>query len=264
MRLNQRTHAGNKASGLAAVAMTPLDLSPSPPSLTGWWLCAAIVASALALDLLRRLLLPRRSFADKHVIVTGGSSGIGKALALELIRRGARVTLLARTEARLKAAVEELKPSCAGTARVRYSCASITDSPQLERAVAAAAAEFGAPDALIANAGAAAPGLFLEMPVSTFESQIDLNYLGTVRSIKAVVPAMVKQGRGHIIIVASSAANVGFLGYSSYAPTKWALRGLSDCLRNELLGFGIAVQIAYPCAAPLSSSHAAHLLPAAA
>ena len=63
---------------------------------------------------------------------------------------------------------------------------------------------------------------------------------------EAVVPHMVRRRSGHIVIVASGLAVTSFLGYSSYAPTKWALRGLADTLRNELLGFGIAVQIAYP------------------
>ena len=70
--------------------------------------------------------------------------------------------------------------------------------------------------------------------------------MGTLKSLKAVIPEMVERRRGHVIIVSSAVSAVSFLGYSSYAPTKHALRGLADALRNELLGLGIAVQIAYP------------------
>jgi len=131
-------------------------------------------------------------------------------------------------------------------ARVQYVCASTADAGQLETALATATSAFGPVDALVANAGAAAPGLILEMPVSTFEQQMDLNYMGTVRSIKAVLPQMVERCSGQIIIVASGAAVVSFMGYTSYAPTKWALRGFADALRNEMSGLGVSVHLAYP------------------
>jgi len=211
-----------------------------------WLTIAAVFAAGVCVDLLCRLLRKRHTFRDKHVLVTGGSAGIGKALAAELLARGARVTILARTEAKLVEAVAELKSGCKGVAAVRYSCANIADGAALEAAISAAEAEFGPVDALICNAGSAAPGLFLEMPVETFATQMDVNYLGTVRTIKAVVEPMVARKRGHIIVVGSAMSVVGFMGYTSYAPAKHALRGLTDCLRNELVGFNVAVQIAYP------------------
>ena len=88
--------------------------------------------------------------------------------------------------------------------------------------------------------------LFLHTSADDYGRAMDLNYVGTVRSIKAVVEPMVARRRGHIIVVGSAMSVVGFMGYSSYAPAKHALRGLTDCLRNELVGFNVAVQIAYP------------------
>lgn len=201
---------------------------------------------ALAFDLCRRALLPRGSFANRHVLITGGSAGIGKALAARLLARRARVTLLARSEPRLQAALEELRAGAEGEAQLQYVCASTTSSEQLLPAIARAEAAFGPVDCLIANAGGAVPGLFLEMEMETFESQMQLNYLGTVRAIKAVLPQMAARRSGRLIIVASGAAVVSFMGYSSYAPTKWALRGLADSLRNEMCGLGVSVHIAYP------------------
>ncbi|KAL1499931.1 hypothetical protein AB1Y20_012613 [Prymnesium parvum] len=203
------------------------------------------LAAAVAFDLIRRALLPRTSLRGKHALVTGGSSGIGKALAARLLARGARVTLLARTQHKLHAAAEELRAALPD-AQVQYVCASTTSSEQLAAALHAASAAFGAVDVLVANAGAAAPGLFLEMPLSTFEAQMELNYMGTVRSVKAVLPQMVARRGGNVVIVASGAAVVSFMGYTSYAPTKWALRGFADALRNEVCGFGVGIHIAYP------------------
>jgi len=125
-------------------------------------------------------------------------------------------------------------------------CASITDSAELDKAVAKATELFGPVDSLIACAGGAAPGLFLETDATVYARAMELNYMGTLRSIKAVVGQMVRRRRGHVIIVGSAMSVVGFLGYSSYTPCKHALRGLADSLRNELVGFHIHVQIAYP------------------
>jgi len=95
-------------------------------------------------------------------------------------------------------------------------------------------------------AGACYPGYFLDQEPEVFERTMGLNYMGSVHAIKAVAPMMKDQGAGKIMIVASAAAVVSFIGYASYSPTKFALRGLADTLRNELSGFGIQVSICYP------------------
>mmetsp|Transcript_66421 Transcript_66421/g.110441 ORF Transcript_66421/g.110441 Transcript_66421/m.110441 type:complete len:332 (-) Transcript_66421:550-1545(-) len=213
--------------------------------MSAWLLLLTTIAVCGCCDLLYRLFSRRHTFRGLHVLVTGGSSGIGKALATQLLTRGARITLLARTETKLIKAVKELQAGRVGQS-VRYECADIADSDALHAAVARATSEFGPIDSLICNAGSATPGLFLELPIKTFEQQMDVNYLGTLRTIKAVVPQMVDRQRGQVIIVASALAVVSFIGYSAYAPTKHALRGLADTLRNELIGFGISVHIAYP------------------
>ena len=78
------------------------------------------------------------------------------------------------------------------------------------------------------------------------QKTMTLNYMGNVNVIKALAPQMAARGSGNIVIVASAAAVVSFIGYSSYSPSKFALRGLADALRSELSGFGIQVSIAYP------------------
>jgi 3-dehydrosphinganine reductase len=202
--------------------------------------------------LVRKARTTKRSFAGKHVLVTGGSQGLGKALASQLLARGAKVTILARTEATLATAEHELRAehqarnTTTESVPIQHVAASITDSASLEGAVARASAAFGPIDTLVCCAGAAAPGLFLHTGLDTFSRSMETNYMGTVRSIKAVVDGMVARRDGHIILIGSAMSAVGFMGYSTYAPTKHALRGLADTLRNELIGFNIAVQIAYP------------------
>uniref|UniRef100_A0A7S0IX00 Ketoreductase domain-containing protein n=1 Tax=Calcidiscus leptoporus TaxID=127549 RepID=A0A7S0IX00_9EUKA len=206
-----------------------------------------LFALGVGVDVIRRLFfLRRRPLNGKHVLVTGGSSGIGKELARTLLHKSARVTLLARTESKLKEAADELRSSCAAAGvavpSIAYVCADIAQQAALSEAISQATTVHGSIDVLICNAGSATPGLFLDMPVETFAKQMDVNYLGTLRCIKAVTPSMVQRGDGQVIIVASACAVVSFLGYSSYAPTKFALRGLADALRNELIGFGVSVK----------------------
>ena len=178
-----------------------------------------ILAVLVLLDLVRRFFFLRRvSFAGKHVLVTGGSQGIGKAVAERLLVRGARVTLLARTESKLQAAAADLRKAASGEASVQYVCADQTNWAQLTAAVARASDAYGPPDVLVACAGGALPGLFLHTPVEEYAKAMDLNYMGTVRAVKAVVDSMVRRRRGHIIIVRSALSVVGFMGCAPAAP----------------------------------------------
>merc|ERR1719316_358563 len=86
----------------------------------------------------------------------------------------------------------------------------------------------------------------MDLEPEAFAAQVHLNYLGAVYAVKAVLPAMVGRGRGRVLLVASAAATIGFCGYGAYAPTKYALRGFAECLRNEVAGTGVRVGIAYP------------------
>lgn len=210
-----------------------------------------VIGIALAigtlLSFLWRWLKPKVDVAGRTVFITGGSEGIGKSLGLEFVRRGANVVLMARTESKLAAAVEELKGArIRDGQRVGYQVVDVTDFKVVKEAVARASAEFGCPEFLVTSAGASNPGYFLEQDPSIFDRTMQLNYMGNVHTIKAVAPIMKERGVGHIMIVASAAAIVSFIGYSSYSPSKYALRGLADALRNELSGFGIKVAICYP------------------
>lgn len=208
---------------------------------------AAGLAACIVVPLVWRYLKPRPDVAGKTVFITGGSEGIGKAIAAEFVRLGANVVILARTEAKLRAAVAELEAGRRDAGQqVAFQTMDVTDYSGVRESIGQAAAKFGTPAFLVCCAGASHPGYFLEQEPEVFERTMRLNYMGGVHTIKAVAPLMRESGGGHIMIVASAAAVVSFIGYSSYAPTKYALRGLADSLRSELNGFGIRVAICYP------------------
>ncbi|KAI3426470.1 hypothetical protein D9Q98_008837 [Chlorella vulgaris] len=198
-----------------------------------------------------------------HVLITGGSKGLGLALALQCVERGCSVTIIARKQADLDAALQQLTTAAqaaaakaaqrslaaaaiASPSKVQALSADTTDHEQLSKVFAEAEQEAGPMDVLVCNAGLSLPGLFVEQDVSAFEQQMRVNFLGSVHSAKAALPGMLQRGSGRIVFVTSSLAILGFAGYSSYAASKWALRGMADCLRNELLGTGVEISVAYP------------------
>jgi 3-dehydrosphinganine reductase len=182
-------------------------------------------------------------FAGAHAIVTGGSSGIGLATARKLAARGATVSLIARGEARLAAAAEALR---GGGATVHAQPADVADQARLSAAVDKLVAVAGPCDILVSSAGLARPGRFLELPDEVFRQMIEVDYFGTLYPIQLVVPGMVRRGRGSVVAVSSAAALLGLYGYSAYGPAKFAVRGLMETLRAELMPHGIHVGVVYP------------------
>jgi 3-dehydrosphinganine reductase len=216
-----------------------------------WLLALLTLAAAAALHGAAMRLFRRRAadWAGAHALITGGSKGIGLALGEELAARGAAVTVLARGAADLAAARAALRAAAAAAGRAPRAlalAADTTDAAALAAALAEAEAAFGPVDTLVACAGLAIPGLFVEQPLADFERQVSVNYLGAVRAVKAALPGMLARRRGRVVLVSSPLCTAGFAGYASYAPTKAALRALGDCLRSELQGTGVRVAVAYP------------------
>ena len=99
---------------------------------------------------------------------------------------------------------------------------------------------------LVACAGSAHPGYFEQLDDAVFREQMEVDYFGTLHAVRAVVPSMMTRGRGHLVLVSSTAGLIGVFGYSAYAPAKFAVRGLAETLRPELAPHGIVVACAYP------------------
>ncbi|MBI5689765.1 MAG: SDR family oxidoreductase [Verrucomicrobia bacterium] len=182
---------------------------------------------------------------DQHVLITGGSSGIGLALALAVAARGARVSLVGRDPAKLASARETIRAAHPSTA-VFTAPADVSRAAEINAALAAAEKTHGPVDVLVTSAGVARPGYFEEVPVEVFERTMAVNYLGTVYPLKEVVPAMRRRRHGAVVLVSSGAGLCGLFGYTPYSPSKFALRGLAESLRAELQGSGVHVMIVYP------------------
>lgn len=182
-----------------------------------------------------------------HALITGGSSGIGKALANKLAAEGYDISLIARRHQPLAQAAEEVRGHRQDRSqKVAFYPADVADRPQAEAAVKAAIAAFGPPDLVITSAGVSEPGYFAELPAENFERAIAVNYLGTLYVVRAALEPMRARKRGHIVLVSSGAALMGVFGYASYCPSKFAVRGLGETLLAELRSDNIAVSVAYP------------------
>jgi len=179
-------------------------------------------------------------------LITGGSSGIGLELAKIAVRAGHNVSIIARRPLALKQAADLLVPLLAGGAGVHTISADVARRGDAENAVREAIAKFGTPSHLITSAGNVIPGYFHELPAEAFEQMCAVNYLGTLYTVKAAYPAMRAAHSGRIGLIASGAALVGVFGYTGYAASKFAVRGLAECLRAEARRDGITVTIAYP------------------
>jgi 3-dehydrosphinganine reductase len=185
--------------------------------------------------------------SHSHAIITGGSSGIGKAIAIRLAREGADVTIMARRAEMLAAARSEIEAArCDARQRIRDIQVDVADARAIRDAIARAEAECGPCDLAIASAGIALPGYFAEIPDVVFTQTMEVNYFGSLHLARAVLPGMRVRRRGHIVFVSSGAGIIGVYGYSAYSPSKFAVRGLAEVLRAELVADGVAVSIVYP------------------
>ncbi|NJP20631.1 MAG: SDR family oxidoreductase [Hydrococcus sp. CRU_1_1] len=186
-------------------------------------------------------------FNRQHAIITGGSSGIGKATAKLLVSEGANVSIIARDRAKLESAKIEIEAAKVNPSQQIFTfAANVRHGAQIEEAIQTCITTLGTPDILITSAGIARPGYFQEIPIEVFEETMAINYFGTLYSIKAVLPSMEKQQKGHIVLISSGAGLIGIYGYTPYSPSKFALRGLAESLRGELKPIGIQVSIVYP------------------
>lgn len=188
-------------------------------------------------------------YAGKHVLITGGSSGIGKELARLLVVGGASVTIVARNEKKLSDAAKELAPpdeSRATAARVNTASCDCSDPEAVEKMIDEVESLFGPIDILVNSAGSAVGGYFEEMEPSTFQRMMNLNYFVQLYPTHAVFKRMAKRRAGQIVFVSSVAGQVGVFGHSAYAPTKYALCGLAEVLWFEGRPFGIDITVVYP------------------
>ena len=186
-------------------------------------------------------------FRGKNIIITGGSSGIGRGLALRLAEEGANLALVARDPEKLSRTREEvLSGSSDPGSRVEIFSCDVTDAEKVEQTMNNIAVELGSPDYLFNSAGILIADYFENLPRNNFQEMMNTNFFGTLYFIKAVLPYFKEKGGGHIVNISSISGVIGVFGYTSYCASKFAVVGLTEALRAELKPQGISIHLVLP------------------
>lgn len=196
----------------------------------------------------------RNALKDKHVVVTGGSSGIGRSIAIEAAARGANVTIIARNLAKLNAVKQEVLNTCLQNSQNQTVSQSINaisldvtgDYETVVKTFRSIEEDNGPVFMLVNCAGTSMCAKFEDTVVSDFKQMMDLNFMGIVQCTKSVVPGMKARGSGHVILTSSQAGMVGIYGYTAYSSSKFAVRGLAESLYMELKPYGVHVTLSLP------------------
>ncbi|MBX5440814.1 MAG: SDR family NAD(P)-dependent oxidoreductase [Solirubrobacteraceae bacterium] len=178
-----------------------------------------------------------------RALVTGASSGIGRALAQALAARGARVGLLARRRDRLEAVADGLP---GGRERHPVLAADVADRDAVHAAVEAFAAATGGLELVAANAGLTHYGPFAEQPAEHVVAMTEANWYGTVWTVQAALGHLLRAPAGHVVVVSSGGALRSFPSSAVYNATKAAQRAFAEALRHELAGTGVSVTTVFP------------------
>jgi short-subunit dehydrogenase len=199
-----------------------------------------------------------RPFRDCVALVTGASSGIGKALALRLAREGCRVGLVARRRELLDNLADQIRSEggCSTTA-----IADVSDRDEIRAAARHIRDQLGPIDYLIANAGVGTPTLLDPLNIADVERMFEVNVFGVIYAVEAVLPEMIDRKRGHICAVSSLAAFKGMPGESAYCATKAAVNTYLEGLRIQLREHNVAVTTVCPgfVATPMTAVNDFHM-----
>ncbi len=180
-------------------------------------------------------------------VVTGGSSGIGRAIASGLAKRGMDVWLVAQRKDILESARLEVESHKQNQGQmIRIIPADVSDIKQVQLVAEKVIEKSGPPNLLINSAGVAHPGYVEELDISIFNWMMEVNYFGTVFITKEFLPMMLKNGSGYIVNISSIAGIISAFGYTAYGASKFAVKGFSDALRQEMKLHQIGVSVVFP------------------
>jgi len=174
-----------------------------------------------------------KSLDGKVVAITGAGSGIGRALALDAAGRGALLAVSDWNADGLAETVDLLK--AAGVAELRSDVVDVSDRAAMADWAAAVAGQFGRVNAVVNNAGVTVTGDFEEMSYADFDWIVGVNFLGVVHGTKEFLPHLIASGDGHVVNISSLFGLVSMPGQSAYNATKYAVRGFTEALREEML-----------------------------
>jgi 3-oxoacyl-[acyl-carrier protein] reductase len=176
-------------------------------------------------------------------LITGGSRGIGRAIASRLGQMGADLAVCARNRDGIEQAAAHLRR---GGTRTLPIVADVTRAGDVDRMIEQTCSELGEIEILVNNAGAGLFGPFYERSDSEWDAVVDTNLKAVFLASRAVAPRMIRLGRGHIVNISSLASKSAFAGGAIYCASKWGLMGLSSCMAEDLRAHGIRVSVVCP------------------
>ena len=182
-----------------------------------------------------------KTLENKVVAITGAGSGLGRELALLAARRGALVAVSDWNEAGLAESVDLLK--AAGARELRSDRVDVADRGAVAEWSAAVAAQFGRVDMVVNNAGVTVTGDFTEMSYEDFDWIVGVNLMGVVHGTKEFLPHLIASGDGHLVNISSLFGLISMPGQTAYNATKYAVRGFTEALREEMLVHGHPVTV---------------------
>jgi 3-dehydrosphinganine reductase len=186
-------------------------------------------------------------YDGKTALVTGGSSGIGFAIAKELFDAGAKVIIVARNLERLQKSIQVIRDSTTSdSGSIDYIQADITSPDNIRDLCEHELLDSGRLDLIFNNAGIAQPGTVESLDFNAYQEAMEVNFFGTVSLIHAFLPKLIEQGSGTIINISSILGFMGLYAQGAYAASKHALSGFSESIRQELEPLGVKVIIAFP------------------
>uniref|UniRef100_A0A1A7Z6N8 Dehydrogenase/reductase SDR family member 7B n=1 Tax=Iconisemion striatum TaxID=60296 RepID=A0A1A7Z6N8_9TELE len=212
-----------------------------------------LVLTGVGVLLLYRILLRLRrgtSVQGAVVVITGASSGLGKACAQAFHAAGAQLILCGRDAARLQQVVQELKGSSTDQQKQTFTpCTVVFDlakADTVEKAAEEILKCFGRVDILVNNAGVSYRGNIVDTHISVQRDVMETNYFGTIALTQALLPSMIQRHSGHIVAISSVQGKIAIPYRSAYAASKHATQAYFDCLRAEIEDFGILVTVISP------------------
>ena len=209
----------------------------------GWWLATALGIGAVAAYTAFKKSRPEFDFQNKVVLITGGSRGLGLVLARALAEKGARIAICARNGEELLRAEKDLKER---GAEVFQTVCDVRNQSEVTRAVEAVCNHYGQIDVLVNNAGVIQVGPLEVQTQADFENAMAVHFWGAFYMMQAVLPKMRTQGAGRIVNISSIGGKIAVPHLAPYCASKFALAGLSNAMRAELLKDDIYVTTVCP------------------
>jgi 3-dehydrosphinganine reductase len=197
--------------------------------------------------LVKEKLIKKQPFKGKWALISGGSKGIGKATARLFVQLGGNVCIVARTLETLNSAAEEIKNLKVGESQlVEVISCDMSKAEQVNKLYNDHIKQFGVPDYVFNIVGISYPNYTDKLTLEDYKIHMDTNFYGQLNAILTVLPYYMEQKKGYFVNMSSIAGYIGLMGYAAYTPTKFAIVGLSEVLRNEYKAYNIKVSIIYP------------------